>query len=177
MPYRVLTFVLPFLCATATAQVAPNTPFPAGQCDGELAGIRVALEKIAAALASQADSRAIDAAFRRIELSLQEFAPLQNEMRGLQNVIASTEAELVESGRRLTRLEEQAESGVPPEGQTLADLEAAAARMEDEIAGQRRRLAQLRPRVAELEALLAAAEAERGDWKRYLDQQIGRRSN
>jgi hypothetical protein len=175
-PCAVWLAVLVAFGASLSAQSAAPAAVDGGSAE-DVHAIRVALERIASLLEQQGErSRSLEALYRRIELSYAETAPLEDEARSLRSSLRFSAPDLEASEEDLAETRRELELGTPQSEEATAEAQMHVRQLERSIARRKRVQAMAQSRLTELEAELAAAGAERESWKRFLDQELARRS-
>lgn len=147
---------------------------PAADLATEIARVRVALERILLLLEQQVDNGGTELVFRRLDLIAREVAPLEAELNGLRTALVPHEFRLAGEADRLRSLQEQLAAGEVPEGESPETFRQRVEDASAQLAEQRQVVRSLRERLAALEETVAAKNAERDEWKRFLDRRLAR---
>ncbi len=140
----------------------------------EVARVRVALERILLLLEQQVDNSGTELVFRRLDLIAREVAPLEAELNGLRTALVPHEFRLAGEADRLRSLQEQLAAGEIPEGESPETFRQRVEDASAQLAEQRQLVRSLRDRVAALEETVGAKNAERDEWKGFLDRRLAR---
>lgn len=175
-----VTITLLLTLAGATGASADGVAAPSSTdlppLEARLAGIEAALVRLAVAIERQDQRDQTDLWMRRLQLTMQELAPLEGEVRNSRSALERARRDRQRLQERLARAEAQLER-IESQGGDLGErneLESQLEQIQAALAAQREDLRDAEARLSEAESAAADLRSERDRLRLDLDRRLAK---